>query len=242
MTDLVGIAVAPILVLLIYIYIRDKYEKEPKILCLKCLLIGALSSLPIVYVERLLFELAPISNNYFYKAFYISFVVASFTEETFKYIIFALLIYYNKKNRGYFNEPFDGLVYSAFISLGFALVENILYVLSPTLGGISTGILRSIFSIPAHFIFAIYMGYYFSNNKFNKFNKSNNKINNISLLYAYIVPILVHGVYDLLLFSNLYYIQVLFLLYFIYILLSSIRIIKQFINSSPFKYNNKYID
>lgn len=228
MQNLISIAIAPIILLLIYIYIKDKYEKEPKLLVLKCFILGVVSSIPIMYFERFFTQFTP-NENFFYYALYISFIVASFTEETFKFFIFYCLILKNKKNNYYFNEPFDGLVYCAFISLGFAFIENILYVLSPSMGGINTGILRSIFSVPAHFIFAIYMGNYLSKYKFNKLN------NKILLLLAYIVPIFIHGIYDLLLFSDMYYIQILFLIYYIYIVLRSKFIISRFISISPFK-------
>lgn len=236
MQSLISIAIAPIIVLLLYIYIKDKYEKEPKILILKCFLMGVLSCLPIVYIEGFLNNFNKYIELYFYRAVYTSFVVASFTEEVFKFLIFILLILKIKKNNIYFNEPFDALVYSVSISLGFASIENILYVLSPSMGGVSTGILRSIFSVPAHAIFGVYMGKYLGYYKFSKKKILDKKI---YMIKALLIGITVHGIYDLLLFSDIKYIQVLFIIYYIYILTGAKKILKQFIIVSPFKNKNK---
>lgn len=227
MQNLLYIAIAPVITILIYLYIKDKYEKEPKRLALFCFICGALLSFPIAQSEKFLMQFAP-GNNYVYYAFYVSFIVASFVEETYKYVILYLIIY---KNRN-FNEPFDGLLYAGFISLGFASIENILYVISPKMGGLETGILRGIFSVPAHTIFAMYMGYYIAIYKFFKyFDKSPKRL----IFFSYFLPILIHGVYDVLLFSNMRNIQILFLIFYIYILTRSFYMIRKFVKISPFR-------
>lgn len=221
MEKLLIIAISPIIIFLIYIYIKDKYEKEPKPLAIIGTIYGILISIPIVFTEKYVMMLAPNKDTIYY-AFFVSFIVASFVEETYKYIIVKFLI---EKNNNY-NEPFDGILYAVFVSLGFSLIENILYVLHPSLGGLDTGLARAIFSVPAHGIFAIYMGYYLSNKKFLK--KGAN-------ILALSVPIFIHGIYDLLLFPKMPYSNIFFVLFYIYISINSIIMIKKYIKISPFK-------
>ena len=85
---------------------------------------------------------------------YTAFVVAGFTEELMKYLAFYFF-FWQERN---FNEKFDGIIYAVYISLGFAAVENILYVFS---GGMGVGFVRAFTAVPAHALFGISMGYYF---------------------------------------------------------------------------------
>lgn len=249
MAILLYLAIAPIVIILLYIYIKDKYEKEPKKLALTGTLYGVIISIPITFTEKFLTSFAPKAGTVYY-AFFISFVVASFVEETYKYIITNFLIYKNKN----FNEPFDGILYSVFISLGFALIENILYVFNPQFEGVYTAIARAIFSVPAHGLFGVFMGYYLSIAKFKdiyltRTETLNNNVNLNSTIYlnkkiikillAILVPILLHGIYDLLLFTQIPYSNVFFILFYIYIWINVIFKIKYYIKISPFKYKNK---
>ncbi len=221
MFKLIYISLAPIVIILLTIYIKDKYEKEPIKLALTGTLYGFIISIPITFTERYLMTFAPDKSSIYYP-FYLSFIIASFVEETYKYIILKFLIW---KNNNY-NEPFDGILYAVYISLGFATIENILYVFNPFLGGLYTAISRAIFSIPAHAIFGIYMGYYLSKEKFFKYNFK---------LLSLLIPIFIHGVYDLLLFTNIKYSNLFFLIFFIYIVVVSIKRINKYVKLSPFK-------
>lgn len=220
MEKLLYIALAPIVIILLTIYIKDKYEKEPVKLALTGTLYGIIISIPITFTEKYITNFAPNENSIYYP-FFISFIVAAFVEETYKYIILKFLIW---KNNNY-NEPFDGILYAVYISLGFAMIENILYVFNPIIGGLYTGIARAIFSIPAHAIFGIYMGYYLSKEKFLKKIK----------IFSILVPIFIHGIYDLLLFTKIKYSNIFFIIFFIYITFISIKRINKYIKISPFK-------
>lgn len=226
MDKLFILALAPTLAILFYIYIKDKYEKEPKLLALKGSFLGALISVPIVLTENILTKFAPYENTVYY-SFFISFIVASLVEEAYKYIVLYFLIWKNKN----FNEPFDGILYGVFVSLGFAGIENILYILNPKYGGIHTALGRAIFSVPAHSLFGVFMGYYMSINKF--------KIKKYTLMLSFIVPFILHGLYDTLLFSNIPFNGVFFLLLYIYILISGIFKAKFYLGISPFKRKKK---
>ena len=127
MINLFLLAIAPVVIIAVYIYMRDKYEKEPIIMLLNALGAGILITVPVLFLERLLSAVMP-SFPPQGEAFYSAFIVAGFTEEFFKFLALYVLIWSNRN----FNEKFDGIVYAVFISLGFAGVENILYVLPET--------------------------------------------------------------------------------------------------------------
>ncbi len=80
------VALAPVFTILVYIYVRDKYEKEPISLLLKSLGLGALIVIPVVFVESLLSAMMPYLSE-MGTAFYDAFVVAAFTEESFKFLV-----------------------------------------------------------------------------------------------------------------------------------------------------------
>lgn len=224
--NLLNLALAPTLIILFYIYIRDKYEKEPIRLLILGIVYGIIISFPIVFTENFIMRLASNfkiqQDTTFYKIF-ISFFVASLVEEMYKYLFIYFFIWKNKN----FNEEFDGIVYSVFLSLGFAGVENILYVLNPRLGGVYTAIGRAIFSVPAHAFFGVFMGYFFSQAKFKNIR--------FSKIKAYIIPFFIHGLYDILLISKMKYNEVFFIFLVIYIWISGFKKIKKCINNSPFK-------
>lgn len=184
------LAFAPVLVILMYIYVKDKFEKEPIGFLTKNFLLGAIVSILITIVLSFAANLIyPITNpesivQQFVKAFFIVALVEEFS----KYIIVK---YYSQVNAE-FNEPFDGIVYAVVISMGFAAVENVLYVFQ---FGISTGLLRAFTAVPAHATFGILMGYFMGKAKF---TNQRIKYNLLGLLTA----TLFHGAYDFFLFLN----------------------------------------
>lgn len=185
-------AIAPVVIILFYIYFRDKYEKEPLSLLLKALFLGGLIVIPVIYVEGFLMGFLPVfefSNRA--QAFFDAFVVAGFTEETFKFLVLYILIWKSKE----YNERFDGIVYAVFVSLGFAMIENIKYVYNY---GETVALSRAFLAVPAHALFGVTMGYYLSLSKFslNKFTKRT------YFSYALIFPIILHGSYDFILMAN----------------------------------------
>ncbi len=178
----------PILIVIIYIYIKDKYEKESKRVLLVSFMLGAILSIVITTLLYVFFDLfLPLPDNYsIWQQFVKAFFVVGLIEEFSKYI---MVRYYAQPRKG-FNEPFDGIVYAVMVSMGFAAVENLFYVLQD---GIEVALIRAVTAIPAHATFAILMGYYMGKAKF-----SNNRIkwNLIGLLLA----VLFHGAYDFFLF------------------------------------------
>jgi protease PrsW len=219
--NLIVLALAPVVIIAVFIYYRDKYEKEPVLLLLKSLGVGILIILPVIFVERVLALIIPyLPKNT--KAFYTAFIVAGFTEEAFKYLAFFLLIWRNKN----FNEKFDGIVYAAFISLGFAAVENVSYVIQ---FGETTAYIRAMASVPAHALFGIAMGYYFGLAKFYA------KQRKFFLLRAILYPMILHGIFDFILMQGNYKLLLGFIPYVIFLYIDGFRRMRNLSRHSIFR-------
>lgn len=185
--QLIIISVLPVIIILLYIYRRDKYEKEPLGLLLKAFTGGIFSAISVILLLMPLDGVFLPIENVFINAFVNAFAWAAIPEELLKFLFLYRIIW---KNRN-FNENYDGIVYAVFVSLGFACLENIFYV---TQHGMSVGIMRAVLSVPAHALFGVIMGYYFSIARFSDTSTVLNLTK--SLLYA----IVAHGFYDFIIF------------------------------------------
>jgi len=183
-------AVAPVLVIIIYVYIHDRYDKEPPALLIGSVLLGAVLSVVVVFVLYFLTgHLTGVTDEYsIWQQFVHAFIGVALAEEFSKYIV----VRYYSQPKAAFNEPYDGIIYAVMVSMGFYCTENILYVLE---GGSSTAILRAFTAVPAHATFGVLMGYYMGKAKF---SKSRLRLNLTGLLLA----VLFHGAYDFFLFIN----------------------------------------
>ncbi len=214
-------SLAPVFIILFYIYFRDKYEKEPLRLLIKALLLGVVIVVPVIFFERLLMNFMPQSGRVAAAAWH-AFVVAGTTEELFKFLALYLLIWKSPS----FNEKFDGIVYAVFVSLGFAGVENVLYVLD---GGMQTALIRSLTAVPAHAIFGVIMGYYLGIAHMYK------ELQGSYLVKALLVPILLHGIYDFILMVEVGWLLLLFIPYVIALYIMGMKKMKILSDSSVFK-------
>jgi RsiW-degrading membrane proteinase PrsW (M82 family) len=214
-------SLAPVVIILFYIYFRDKYEKEPLGLLLKALLMGIVVVIPVIFIERLLMNMMPQSNKVA-AAFYHAFIVAGSTEELFKFLALYLLVWKSPS----FNEKFDGIVYAVFVSLGFAGVENVLYVID---GGMQTALMRALTAIPAHAIFGIIMGYYLG------IAHMYTELKGPYLARALLVPILLHGIYDFILMVEIGWLLLLFIPYVIILYVMGMKKMKELSDTSIFK-------
>ena len=187
----------PVLIIMIWVFFRDKL-REPKSVVLLTMLFGALATIPIVIIEfplSLLFGVGIDSQIHtLWQAVGISFVVAAFVEESFK---FGVLRLYSARHSA-FNEPFDGIVYGIAASLGFALVENIMYVFGSMYeggfaGGFFVAITRALFAVPMHAACGVIMGACIGLSRFG---------GGVKWTFSGIVlAIVIHGTYDTFLFS-----------------------------------------
>jgi RsiW-degrading membrane proteinase PrsW (M82 family) len=214
-------AVAPSVALLYYFYLRDKYEKEPRQMLFKAFSLGSLAVAPVIFFELKL-NIFDLAEKSLLGAGYTAFVVAGLVEEGFKFFIFWFFIWRNKN----FNEMYDGIVYGVFISLGFATTENIGYVL---INGFHTAFLRSITAVPAHALFGVVMGYYFGKARF-----ANEKKSTGYLTLAFFVPIVLHGIYDFILFAQSMELMLLFIPYMLYLWKRGLGNVDELSARSPF--------
>lgn len=185
-------ALLPVAILVYYIYHKDKKSPEPTGKLVKAFLFGVLS-VPISFgisIPLGIIGVYPVEATSILGSISTAFFGAAIPEEIAKFFMLWLLL---RKNR-YFDEKMDGIVYAVCVSLGFAALENIMYLFSNAESYLSVGIARAIFAIPGHFCFGILMGYYYS---LAKFYPKTPKKNKVLILVA---PVLTHGLYDSILF------------------------------------------
>jgi RsiW-degrading membrane proteinase PrsW (M82 family) len=180
---LLGLALAPGVAIILYIYLKDKHEREPVILLLTSFLYGGLStiltlgiSLPVGYL--ILLREDDIVHQFFNAMFKVALI------EEFSKFIFVRFVLYKNSN---FNEPFDGIVYSVMVGMGFATLENIIYVFQY---GMTTGILRMFTAVPAHAMFGVLMGYFLGQAKFTQHKEF------LLSVLALAAATIFHGLYD----------------------------------------------
>lgn len=186
-------ALAPIAILAYYIYRRDKFQKEPVKELLKAFGMGILS-VPVSLLISTPLEFAgfySMETQTLLDAVKLSFLGAAIPEEIAKFLMLWLFV---RKSRC-FDENVDGIVYASVVSLSFAAVENILYLVTNYESWISVGITRALFSVPGHFFFGVLMGYYYSLFRF--YPAAGRKVKWLVLG----APILAHGLFDTVLFS-----------------------------------------
>ncbi len=187
----VGAAILPAFVLLLYVYLKDKYQREPVSQMAKGFVYGILSAgiASILETGLLAWGLVPNEPIGFLGAVWKAFVGAAIPEEFAKLLMLCLLL----RNNKYFDERFDGIVYACCVGMGFAATENIIYLFSNLNMWQSVAVQRAIFAVPGHFMFAVAMGYFYSLVYFG--DMSWRKASRI-----FWVPVLLHGTYDGLLF------------------------------------------
>ena len=214
-------SLAPVFIILFYIYFRDKYDREPLGMLVKALLLGIVTVVPVIFVERMMKNMMPQSGKVAAAAYH-AFVVAGSTEEIFKFLALYILVWKSPS----FDEKFDGIVYAVFVSLGFAAVENVLYVMD---GGMQTALSRAITAVPAHAIFGITMGYYLG------IARMYEELRKAYMWRAILFPILLHGIYDFILMVEIDWLLTLFIPYVIGLYYLGMRKMKILSEASVFK-------
>ena len=187
LTIIIFAAILPAFLLVLYIWLRDKYQREPITEVLKAVGLGILSAFMAVLVEGFLQGFGIVSENptTLLGAAWNAFVGAAIPEESVKLLVLALFLRHNR----YFDERFDGIVYACAVGMGFAGTENIVYLFSNINEWETVAIQRAIFAVPGHFMFAVAMGYFYSLVYFGDVSwRMQGRI-----LW---VPVLLHGVYD----------------------------------------------
>ena len=185
------LAVLPAAFLMRYIYRQDKIEKEPRDLLIRVTIRGVLAAFVSMLLESLgqfvlgLTRIDPESPLY---TILLAFLVVAAVEEGAKYFLMHLRVWKHPA----FNYRFDAIVYSVFASLGFAAMENIMYVFGY---GLSVVLSRALLSIPAHMSFAVVFGVFYGRAR--RFeNLGQHRASVASLLLGYLVAVFFHGFYD----------------------------------------------
>lgn len=174
-------SLAPTLALMSFFYLKDKFEAEPLSAVMRAFLYGALLVFPIMFIQYA-FTAEGIGQQTFIK----SFLLTGLMEEFFKWFVLVYTVYrYNQ-----FDTVYDGIVYGVSISLGFATIENLLYLVSY---GVEYAIGRALFPVSSHALFGVVMGFYIGKAQILKTKK------NRMLFVGLTFPVLIHGLYDFIL-------------------------------------------
>ncbi|MGN7178441.1 protease PrsW [Paenibacillus sp. FSL R5-0490] len=192
MLGILSAGIAPGLALLSYFYLKDQYESEPISMVFKTFLFGALLVFPIMFIQYVL-EAEGVLQSSFADAF----LSSSMLEEFFKWFILFYTIYQHIT----FDEPYDGIVYGASVSLGFATAENIFYLIGL---GVEHALGRALLPVSSHALFGVIMGYYIGKGKFSA--TSTRKW----IAFSLFIPFLLHGIYDYILISLKHWIFIMF--------------------------------
>ncbi|EMI09692.1 membrane proteinase PrsW [Anoxybacillus gonensis] len=185
MWAIISAGIAPGLALLSYFYLKDEYETEPLSLVLRMFLYGTFLVFPLMFIQHVL-KVEHMLPNAFVEAF----LSTSLLEEFFKWFVFYYAIYDHRE----FNEPYDGIVYGVSVSLGFATLENILYLFA---NGVEFAVTRALLPVSSHALFGVIMGFYLGRAKFGLPKKEKNYI-----WLSFLLPFFFHGIYDYILLTQ----------------------------------------
>ncbi|WP_226618381.1 glutamic-type intramembrane protease PrsW [Cytobacillus firmus] len=192
MLGILSAGIAPGLALLSYFYLKDQYESEPISMVFKTFLFGALLVFPIMFIQYVL-EAEGVLQSSLADAF----LSSSMLEEFFKWFILFYTIYQHIT----FDEPYDGIVYGASVSLGFATAENIFYLIGL---GVEHALGRALLPVSSHALFGVIMGYYIGKGKFSATSTKK------WIAFSLLIPFLLHGIYDYILISLKHWIFIMF--------------------------------
>ncbi|MBR2099680.1 MAG: PrsW family intramembrane metalloprotease [Firmicutes bacterium] len=191
-TILVAAAIIPAVILLFEIYKYDRLEKESGGLLRSLVLKGIVATALAVVTEKIGIAILGrlLSDDSFIYYVILMYFVVGLSEEGFKYLLLRITTW----NSPEFNCRFDGVVYAVFVALGFALWENISYVFSYGLG---TALVRAVTAVPGHACFGVFMGTWYGLAKKQQL-WGQEDLSVISRTVAVVLPVLIHGTYDLL--------------------------------------------
>ena len=221
------ITMGPPIFLLFMIYRADRVEKEPTGLLFKLFVLGMLSCLPAAFIESFLISALDVimpDSTLLYIAI-VNFLIVGMAEEGVKYVVLKTQTWKHKA----FDYRFDGIVYAAVVSLGFAFFENMFYVFGDESAFFIAG-MRAVTSIPGHCTFGIMMGYYYGQAKYAEKHGNMQECRQY-LKMAYLIPLLLHGFYDFILSTDY---EILFFVFIIYVIWLDLRAYRKVKDSAKF--------
>lgn len=187
---LIASAVLPAVFLMVKVYRSDRLEPESSGMLWRLIIAGVLSSLLALVEERVLVAVldAAVTKNYALYVFTLYFVIVAYAEESSKF----LLLKRNTWRSPEFDCQYDGVVYAVFVSLGFALWENISYVMTY---GFRIAIVRALTAIPGHACFGVFMGCWYAQS-YALARQGNADASKLYRVLSVLLPALLHGAYD----------------------------------------------
>ncbi len=215
-----ALSIIPSIILFAIVWKYDTVEKEPPALLWKLFFCGALTTISAVIIgllgEGILNVFISDQSSLLY-LFIDNFILTALVEEGGKYFVLKKITWKNRE----FNYTFDGVVYAVAVSLGFATLENILYVFE---NGVGTAITRAVFSVPGHVIDAVFMGYFYGLARYAE-GVGEEKEVRMYLKEALLIPVVMHGFYDFCLSTDS---MAFMLLFFVYEIVITVITVKQF--------------
>ena len=235
---LIAAAVIPAIVLLRFVYKEDRLDKESPRLLLSLVLFGIIATFAALISEQIgetvLALIVPQDTTAYNAILY--FIVVALSEEGFKYLLLKKRTWWSSE----FNYQFDGVVYAVFVSLGFALWENISYV---AMYGLGTAAVRAVTAVPGHACFGVFMGaFYGLAKRYDNFGDEGRSRQCRRLAVA--VPVVLHGCYDFIATYEYDGYAWVFVGFVVLLLLAAYRMIKKlsrddrFIDGSDYHYYN----
>lgn len=189
MISIIFASLAPSLALLCFFYLKDNYNSEPLGMVFRSFIFGVLLVFPVLVIQYAFQEegllISPLSQ---------AFISAALFEEFFKWFILFYTVYKHAE----FNDPYDGIVYGVSVSLGFATMENVFFLLAY---GVDQAFIRALLPVSSHALFGVIMGYYLGKAKFGE-KRQQRKL----LFFSLLIPWALHGIYDYILYVQRYWI------------------------------------
>jgi protease PrsW len=185
---LLAMAIAPGIAICLYIFFKDQYNREPRKHLIISFLLGILSALFALILQLIILPAhRQLTGGSIFSLAIMAYLIVALSEEWSKYLVLRYYAYPKPE----FDEPFDGIVYSVMVGMGFATIENIVYVMEH---GLTTALVRMFLSVPAHATFAVLMGYSLGKAKFNPGRRF------YFCMRGLLLAIFFHGTFDFLLF------------------------------------------
>ncbi len=218
------LAILPGIVLFVLVWRSDKTEKEPPKLLLKIFLLGALTTITTCIIgsagDKLISFLDPSSMIYLLIE---NFIIVALVEEGGKFFVLKKITW----NHPAFDYTFDAVVYAVTSSLGFAVIENIVYLIDSDL---TTAILRALLSVPGHVIYGVFMGYYYGLAKVED-TMGNKDVVKGYMRKALLIPAAIHGFYDFCLESDIDILYIVLLVFEVVLTVKGFKKLRQLSNS-----------
>lgn len=230
------ISILPVYLIGRYVFRSDR-DKEPKKLVFKLFLSGIFSFVLTIVLTLLLSIFFPslLSDPLafdLYDLFFHAFFGVALVEELSKWIF----VYKVSFNNIEYDQIYDMIVYSVFVALGFACIENIFYVFS---NGFRVGIIRGLLAVPGHACDGVFMGYFLSMAKVSHVKNDFSSMRK-NFFLSILVPVLLHGFYDYCLFSQRVIFIGLFFIFIVSLYIVTIGKVKKVSKFGKIKYRNSF--